>query len=1246
VGFFLRALATVFLAELVVIFSVHSVLTGRSPLSHALFDATLLLLLAGPILWWLLVRPLRRAVADEHLKAGTVVGHAADGIVRDITERRQSEERLRIQGAALEAAANAILITDRTGRIIWVNPAYTRLSGYSPEDVLGQTPRLFKSGQHDATFYRDLWATILSGQVWQGEMINRRKDGSLYTEGQTITPVRDRDGEITHFIAIKRDITQRKRMESELQDAERRYRLLFESHPWPMWVYDLETLAILAVNDAAAAHYGYSRDEFLALTLADIRPPEDVPALLEKVAKVPDGLMRSLFTRHRRKDGTLIDVEISSHPLAFSERRARVVLARDITQEKRAQETLVARTQQLEALRSVTEEITRELELAALLDLIIRRAADLVGATLGRIFLWDEAEQVLVPRAWHGLGDWITGVRLRPGEGVAGSVVLRREGLLVNHYRRSPYTLPIALERTSITAVLAEPLLYRERLLGVIVVNHENGERTFSPQDRELLALFANQAAIAIENARLHDSALHRARELATLNELARTLTNVLDPQLVARETLSAVQRLIPEAAGRLWEWVREDSSLRLVVSIGLQDPDGGAQRRFVAGEGISGIAVATRQPVTSRDLASDPRFLNKAWAAAEGLASGIVVPLVYGEQVNGALVIFTRTPHDFTEDEERLLRSFADQAAIALENARLFQAEQDRRRRVEQVRAVTAEISRELELPTVLDLITRRAAELVGAISGAVYLWDDESQSFVPRAWHGLGDWMRDVRLGPGEGLTGTVAQRRAGIVVNDYRNSPYAQPVFLRHSGMTACIAEPLFYRDQFVGVITINNEGTGRSFTRGDLETLTLFSAQAGIAIENARLYAELQRSCAELERAQQEMIRSEKLRALGQMSAGIAHDLNNMLAAILGQVELLRLRALHPEIQEALGTLETAATDGAHVVRRLQAFARQQSAGPLVPCDLVALVQEAVEMTRPRWRDEPQRRGVQIEVRTAVEVLPPILGDPAEIREVLTNLILNAVDAMPQGGSLTLRAFQQAAGSRQDAENASLLPAACCRLPSVILEVSDTGVGMSQEVKAKIFDPFFTTKGVRGTGLGLSVAYGIMEGHGGRIHVDSTLGSGTTFRLRFRAAPARPTAQDSPSPFRPSAPRRLLLIDDDPGVRLTVASLLQAAGHTVVEAASGLEGLARLDEGPVEMVLTDLGMPEMTGWDVARAVKVRHPHVPVLLLTGWGEQVAAESAADGLADRVLGKPFRVEQLLGLVDELTGAEPGPHP
>jgi len=378
-----------------------------------------------------------------------------------------------------------------------------------------------------------------------------------------------------------------------------------------------------------------------------------------------------------------------------------------------------------------------------------------------------------------------------------------------------------------------------------------------------------------------------------------------------------------------------------------------------------------------------------------------------------------------------------------------------------------------------------------------------------------------------------------------------------------------------------------------------------------------------------------VRSEKLRALGEMASGVAHDFNNVLGAILARTQLLRASATDPLLVEELGIVERAALDGAATVRRLQDFTRVRTDRTSQPVDLAQVVEDCLSLTRGRWRDEAARAGQRFELVTQLVAVPPVAGQASELREALTNLILNALDAMPAGGTLALE-------TRVD------LPAS-----EVAIEVRDTGHGMTEEVRARIFDPFFTTKGVRGIGLGLSVVYGIVQRHGGRIEIESQPGAGTAMRLVLPAmqedAAALATDRGATGEgsllaalrggAAPGPALRVLVIDDEPSVRSLLCDLLRAAGHDAVDAPNGREGLERLNAGAAfDVVLSDLGMPDLSGWDVARAVAERPDPPPVILVTGWGIQLDDRTLAASSIAAVVAKPFTLEDVLGAVERVT--------
>jgi CheY-like chemotaxis protein len=361
---------------------------------------------------------------------------------------------------------------------------------------------------------------------------------------------------------------------------------------------------------------------------------------------------------------------------------------------------------------------------------------------------------------------------------------------------------------------------------------------------------------------------------------------------------------------------------------------------------------------------------------------------------------------------------------------------------------------------------------------------------------------------------------------------------------------------------------------------------------------------------LERSQSSLVKTERLRALGEMAAGVAHDFNNLLSVILGRTELMLRRVREADTTRDLEAVRRAAQDGADTVRRIQEFTRTRRTRTFERVELCDVAREVVELTRPRWELEAQARGVTYEF-TVEGTAPPVAGRPEELREVLTNLITNAVDAMPAGGACRLRL---------DADG-----------DWAVMSVTDTGVGMAEEMRRRVFEPFFTSKGPRGTGLGLAVSWGIVTRHGGTIEVESTPGQGTTFHMRLPIPVTLPdVVVGLPMTVAPR-PARLLLIEDEPEVQAVLAELLREAGYGVAVAKDGMEGIEHCERESVDVVLSDISMPGISGWDVAARLRARYPHIPIGFVTGWGDQLDPERLAGAGVDFVVAKPFQAHDIL---------------
>ncbi|MGH7365170.1 MAG: ATP-binding protein [Candidatus Rokuibacteriota bacterium] len=402
----------------------------------------------------------------------------------------------------------------------------------------------------------------------------------------------------------------------------------------------------------------------------------------------------------------------------------------------------------------------------------------------------------------------------------------------------------------------------------------------------------------------------------------------------------------------------------------------------------------------------------------------------------------------------------------------------------------------------------------------------------------------------------------------------------------------------------------------------DALKAAAPRAGSAIGEVRAVLD------ELVASHHQTVQQERLRAFREMAGEVAHDFNNTLSGILARAQLLLADVQDPDVRRSLRMIEQVALEGAWVVRRFQDFSRTRPARPFQPVDLNQLVEEIVASARSRWSQQLAARGITGEVRCETTAVPGVSGDMAELRQVLTSIALNALDAMPEGGNLTFRTGRE--GGR------------------VFCQIADTGIGMTEQVRLHIFDPFFTTKREKGKGFGLSGAYAIVDRHGGEITVQSDVGKGAVFTVwlplaveageplpvaaRPAATTAAPVAPPAPKPI-PSA--RILVVDDSEEVREVLRELLSRHGYTVVTCPDGESGLVEMESRAFDLAMVDLGLPGISGLEVANRLKPRWPATKVALMTGYGDRMGPEDAHAKGVDFVLAKPFSLDQLRSVVD-----------
>jgi signal transduction histidine kinase/ActR/RegA family two-component response regulator len=570
---------------------------------------------------------------------------------------------------------------------------------------------------------------------------------------------------------------------------------------------------------------------------------------------------------------------------------------------------------------------------------------------------------------------------------------------------------------------------------------------------------------------------------------------------------------------------------------------------------------------------------------------------------------------------------------------------------RISLLNRITQVISERHDTESILHVVLRQLEDHLCLDLGSVALFDPTAGALNVAALR-LKNPRLSAKLDLHEGTALTLndaglqlCQEGQTIYVPDTLKRPAELMEKLAGAGLRSAVAVPLLVEHRLFGVL-LGARLRADGFSSNDCEFLRTLSEHMALAAHQARLYSELEHAYNELRQTQQSVMQQERLKALGQMASGIAHDVNNALSPVIGFADLLlqNEHALTGNGKKYLKHIRTAGDDIAHIVARLREFYRRRGDhDALQELNLNDLAEQVVDMTRPRWRDIPQSNGITIETRTDLAPdLPSMVGNDSEIREALTNLVLNAVDALPQGGNISVRTRASRCDPTADDKSQ----------PShIVVEVGDNGVGMNEETRKRCLEPFFSTKGSRGTGMGLSMVYGVVERHEGSIEIQSEPGKGSLFRLIF---PARKMAA-----IRAKAERkllalpslRILYIDDEPLLRELLRELLQRDGHKVEVHDNGQSGIdafrrARQRGHPFDVAISDLGMPYLDGRQVAKILKSESPATPVILLTGWGTIMREDGALPDEVDGVLSKPPRSRELRETLCRVTRARAAPSP
>ena len=884
---------------------------------------------------------------------------------------------------------------------------------------------------------------------------------------------------------------------------------------------------------------------------------------------------------------------------------------------KKSKEEIVRLNQELSILNTISQTVNQSIDLDEILNKSLDKMMEMTDVRSAGIYLLDEKSNDLVYVAHRGFSKiFLKGMkRIKLGEGVTGKVVLSGEPIFIEDYPSHPEALPLAIEE-GLKSLAVIPLKSRDKIYGTLNL----ARKEFSKITLFETNLFNSIGQIisgALERASLYTENVKRLEELKTLYSISQEIALKLEVKVILQKIMESAIGLLGAESGTITLW--DNRKQNYVIAIVHRLPETLIGKEFSPPwSGVVGEVIAKKTPVLYKDYEHHPNRLKEldSYHFKEVLG----VPLIVREMIIGTMTIGSSDPEvHFQQSGIDLLYTFAHQAAIAIGNAKLYEDS------LEKIKQLTTlyEIGKTLSSTLDLDELFKKALELLkdrwGYVLGGIFFLDKEKDELYIR--HVVGrnfEEVKHMRFKVGvDGIVGWVAKTGELLYVPDVSKDSRYIPG--SPAGKSE-VAIPFKIRDQVIGVLDIESNEP-RGFDEEDLKTLSSFVSQMSISIENAQLFSDLKQTLQELKLAQDQIIQAEKLRAMGEMASGVAHDFNNVLAVVLGNIQLLlyQLDHLSPEeIREGLKIIEQSSKDGAETVRRIQEFTGVRRDKEFVSLSLNEIITEVVNITQPRWKDQTQKKGIQVGLAAQLGEIPLIMGSPSELREVLTNIIFNAVDAMPEGGKLTIATQPQAEGW-------------------VEVRIADTGIGMTEEVKKRIFDPFFTTKGVTNSGLGMSVSYGIIKRHGGEILIESELGKGTTFIIHLPTGYGEEeTAVKEVIPIKESRQARILVIDDEDSVRDILSRMLKIKGHQVVVASNGEEGIEQFRSQPFDLVFTDLGMPKISGWEVGKTIKGINPKIPIAMITGWGIELDREKMSESGIDLIVSKPFNFDQVIHLVSE----------
>jgi len=1221
------------------------------------------------------------------------------GVATDITEQRrtevvvrESEERYR---ELFENANDIIYTHDLAGNFTSLNRSGELLTGYSREEAATMNVADVIAPEY-LSLARDMIAHKASEKVATVYELDIISKGGRRVRLEVSTRLIYRDGKPIGVQGIGRDLTERKKTEEELKAAQAFFNNFMDNSPAVAFMKDAEGRYVY-VNKPFERLFGKKLSFLKGRTSFDWLPRGFAEETHRHDLQILNGgIPEEVIETVSTEDGTPHQWLVFKFPTIDSAGNRFVAgVGVDISERRRAEEALAQQAQREAMSHRISQAIRCSLDSQEIFETAVKELGAYLNVDRCSLFMRDDRGV----RATNVAEYHSTGVDPAASDFALSHfhtliTALDHTGVVaLNDAANDPQIADIyanILSKANVKSIMYVAIRVGEDVPAAFALSTTRELRCWNESDIALAKAVADQTGIAIRQ-----SGLYQKAETTSIREaLVNRLTMAIRASLSLPEVLSTATRELGHAmsASRVHLFLYESEGISAPceheylaegvpsikdVKASFDDPIGDHLR--TSGEPLI-IDDSLNYVSTSATLSSYVR----SHATALGLRSQIDYPLIVKGQFRGVLCIHqTNRIRYWTEDEISLVEALAERLAIGIAQAELFEmvargksewettfdsmsdgififdsagllkrvnragaamesmhprallgrkccqilstSEQGETCIVEQALADSRSVTIEI-IPTQLKRPLLVTIEPVldenGRASAAVCTARDlselrnvqavarEHQSLLTNILESARESIYAVDTNGCFKWCNTATLRGLGFTLQDFIGRSLMEMVYdgdreLVQEKLNAALnGVPQTYEMRYFA-----HNGTLRH-ARVDNSPLVVEGRTTGVL--------GIARDITEQKEERERAARADKLRALGQLASGVAHDFNNSLAAILGRAQLLRRQVRDEALLRNLDIIQTAAEDAAATVRRIQTFARKSPVKEFELLDVRSLLQDAVEITRTRWQNEARLRGLEYDVKLEAETDLNTFGSASELREVFVNLIVNAVDAMPRGGKLWI------SGKRND--------------DRLLLQFNDNGTGMPDDVRQKIFEPFFSTKGAHGTGLGLSVSYSIIERHEGSIKVESEPGNGTTFTIDLPAVIAESSKTDDVTVPDSTLRLKILVVDDEEPVRETLAEMLIAVGHKVELAESGPEAMAKLNRSHFDLVFTDLAMPEMDGWETARAIRKKFSDIRIVMVTGYGPTTTPPAGEEDLVDGIIGKPFDFTQVGAMLTSLT--------